>query len=73
MTKHPFPEPLDLTPYRNRWIALVRGRVVGVGLTAEQAQQAAKRVRPKEKVGVVFVDGDGEVRELEERNSKKAV
>jgi hypothetical protein len=56
--------PIDLTPYYNRWIALVRGRVVGVGLTAEQAQQAAKRVRPKEKVQVVFVDETGRVREL---------
>lgn len=54
---------LDLSPYLNRWIALVRGRVVGVGLTAEQAERAAKRVRPKEKARVVFVDGEGKVQE----------
>lgn len=54
---------LDLTPYLNRWIALVRGRVVGVGLTVEQAERAAKRVRPKDKARVVFVDGAGQVRE----------
>lgn len=56
---------LDLSPYLNRWIALVRGRVVGVGLTAEQAERAAKRVRPKEKARVVFVDGAGRVAEDE--------
>jgi hypothetical protein len=55
------PPPIDLSPYLNRWIALVRGRVVGVGLTAEQAQRAAKRVRPKDKAQVVFVDGEGNV------------
>jgi hypothetical protein len=65
MTEHSLPDQTDLTPYCNRWIALVRGRVVGMGLTAEQAQQAAKRMRPKEKVWVVFVDGDGRVREFE--------
>lgn len=52
---------LDLTPYLNRWIAIVRGRVVGVGLTAEQAERAAKRVRPKDKARVVLVDGGGQV------------
>lgn len=62
---------LDLTPYHNRWIALVRGRVVGVGLTAEQAQQAAKRVRPKEKAQVVFVDEDGDIGRTVERLSAK--
>lgn len=56
-------EQPDLSPYLNRWIAIVRGRVVGVGLTAEQAERAAKRVRPKEKARVVFVDGEGEVQE----------
>jgi hypothetical protein len=53
---------IDLSPYLNRWIAIVRGWVVGVGLTAEQAQRAAKRIRPKEKARVVFVDGEGRVR-----------
>ena len=58
------PLELDLSPYRNHWIALVRGRVVGVGETAEQAQHAARRVRPKEKARVVFVDGEGGVWEV---------
>lgn len=65
-TQEPSPQ-LDLSPYLNRWIALVRGRVVGVGLTAEQAERAAKRVRPKEKAAVVFVDGEGKVKEVEEK------
>ena len=56
---------INLTPYLNRWIAIVRGRVVGVGLTAEQAQRAAKRVRPKNKPRVVFVDAKGRVQEVE--------
>lgn len=60
--QEPSPQ-LDLSPYLNRWIAIVRGRVVGVGLTAEQAERAAKRLRPKEKASVVFVDGEGKVRE----------
>jgi Family of unknown function (DUF5678) len=64
----PDPVPsLDLSPYHNRWIALIRGRVVGVGLTAGQAERAAKRIRPKEKVTLVFVDGEGRVGEGMER------
>jgi hypothetical protein len=55
--------PVDLSPYLNRWIAIVRERVVGVGLTAEQARRAAKRIRPKDKSRVVFVDGEGKVQE----------
>ena len=58
---------VDLSPYRNRWIAVVRERVVGVGLTAEQARRAAKRVRPKDKARVMFVNGDSQVRKVEEQ------
>ena len=61
---------INLTPYLNRWIAIVCGRVVGVGLTAEQARRAAKRVRPKDKAQVVFVDAAGKAQELENRNEK---
>jgi hypothetical protein len=56
---------INLIPYLNRWIAIVRGRVIGVGLTSEQAQRAAKRVRPKDKAWVVFVDTKGRVQEVE--------
>jgi hypothetical protein len=45
----------DLAPYAGRWVALVRGRVVGVGWTDRQARQAAKRSRPKEEPRVIFV------------------
>ena len=56
---------VDLAPYAGRWVALVRGRVAGVGWTAEEARQAARRNRSKEESQVVFVpavevpDGDG--------------
>lgn len=69
MSEPDSPLPIDLSPYLHRWIALVRGRVVGVGLTAEQAERAAKRVRPKEKARVVFVDGSGKVAEDEGKAS----
>jgi len=46
---------LDLTPYAGRWVALVRGRVAGVGSTARAAWLAAKRCRPKEEPMVFFV------------------
>jgi hypothetical protein len=58
---------IDLTPYLNRWIAVVRGRVAGVGLTQEQAYRAAKSSRPKEKPQLWFVDEQGRLRE-EEKN-----
>ena len=45
----------DLAPYAGRWVALVRGRVAGVGWTAEEARRAAKRNRPKEEPHVIFV------------------
>jgi len=46
---------IDLAPYAGRWVALVRGRVAGVGWTADEARRAAKRSRPKEEARVVFV------------------
>jgi hypothetical protein len=50
----PGPE-LDLSPYEGRWVALVRGQVVGVGRTAEAARRAAKRTRPREEPTVIWV------------------
>lgn len=44
-----------LTPYAGRWVALVRGQVIGVGWTAKEARRAAKRSRPKEEPSVIFV------------------
>jgi hypothetical protein len=50
---------IDPTLYLNRWIAVVRGRVIGVGLTAEQAYRAAKQTRRKDKPQLFFVDTEG--------------
>ena len=49
------PPEIDLRPYAGRWVALVSGRVAGVGLTAEEARIAAKLSRPKEEPEVRFV------------------
>ncbi len=49
------PSPIDLVPYADRRVALVRGRVTGVGWTAEEARRAARHSRPKEELRVVFV------------------
>jgi len=49
------PAGFDLQPYAGRWVALVRGRVAGVGFTAEEARLAAKLSRPKEEPEVLFV------------------
>jgi hypothetical protein len=47
--------PLDLRPYAGRWVALVKGRVAGVGMTADDARSAAKLARPKEEPVLRFV------------------
>jgi hypothetical protein len=44
-----------LAPYAGRWVAVVRGHVVGVGWTEKEARRAAKRSRPKEEPQVMFV------------------
>ena len=49
------PPEIDLRPYAGRWVALVSGRIAGVGLTADEARIAAKLSRPKEEPQVVFV------------------
>lgn len=49
---------LDLSPYAGRWVALVRGRVVGVGHSAEEARYAAKTARPKDVPELRFVSSD---------------
>ena len=58
-------EGIDTTLYPNRWIAIVRGRVIGVGLTAQQAHRAAKQTRPKDKAQLFFVDAEGKVEKCE--------
>ena len=46
-------------PYKNRWIAVVRGRVAGVGKTADRAWRAAKLSCPKDRPNLLFVDETG--------------
>ncbi len=58
--------PADFSPYLNRWIAIVKGRVAGVGSTREQAYRAAKRIRPKDKPELLFVDSAGQPLTLEQ-------
>lgn len=50
--------PEDLSAFAGRWVALVRGQVAGVGLTAETALSAAQLSRPKEKPQVLFVSAN---------------
>lgn len=63
LKKQELDKKLDTTLYPNRWIAIVRGRVIGVGMTAQQAYRAAKRTRPKDKPALYFVDVEGEIQE----------
>ncbi|HNS02168.1 MAG TPA: hypothetical protein PKM78_07275 [Anaerolineae bacterium] len=45
------PAPLpDLSAYAGCWVALVGDEVAGVGATAEAAQMAARRSRPRERI-----------------------
>ncbi|RMF01156.1 MAG: CCA tRNA nucleotidyltransferase [Chloroflexi bacterium] len=47
--------------YLNRWIAVVHGRVIGVGTSRAQAERAARQIRPKDKIEVFFVDSAGQL------------
>ena len=62
MNINAYVQNIDLTLYLDRWIAVVRGRVVGVGLTPDQAHRAAKQTRPKDKALLLFVDATGAVK-----------
>lgn len=47
---------VDWRVYAGCWVALIRGRVAGVGHTAEAARLAARHSRPRERIdGVYFV------------------
>ncbi len=48
-------QELDLAPYVGRWVAIVRGCVIGVGKTEKEARLASKYQRPKEEPKVIFV------------------
>ena len=47
--------PLIPSAYAGRWVALVKGRVVAQGQTREAAFLAARAIRPKEPLDVVFM------------------
>ena len=64
------PTHLDLTPYAGRWVAIVRSRVAGVGLSAEEARRLAKRNRPKEEAAVIFVPSDSAERPASPREDE---
>lgn len=58
--------PADLAVYTGCWLALIDGRVAGVGLTPEAARQAARRSRPRERIGqVCYVPPAAEARQAE--------
>ncbi len=43
------------SPYAGRWVARVRGKVVAQGATPEEARYAARALRHKEKVEIVYM------------------
>jgi hypothetical protein len=49
------PKEIDLTPYAGHWVAIVRGQITGVGVSARAARLASKHQRPKEEPLIVFV------------------
>lgn len=50
------PEPPNLpSAYAGRWVALVKGQVVAQGQTREAAFLAARAIRPKEPLEVIFM------------------
>lgn len=49
---------IDLSLYAGRWVALVGGRIAGVGRTEDEARRAAQISRPKEKPQLCFVTVD---------------
>ncbi len=50
----------DLSAYAGYWVALVRGRVAGVGRTEEEAYRSAKSARRREEPEVVYVPPRGD-------------
>ncbi len=48
-------KPPTLSAYANYWVALLNGRVVGIGRTAKEALSAARSERPKEEPSLVWV------------------
>ena len=57
MPKRTPPDP-DLSSYAGHWVALVRGRIAGVGRSADEARRAAQASRPKERHELRFVTAE---------------
>ncbi len=51
---------MDLSIYAGRWVAFANGRVAGVGYTAVDAFHLARRNRPKERLTIEFIEGEGQ-------------
>lgn len=51
----PLPDPQSLAAYAGRWVAILRGRVVGQGGTPRQALQSAKTYRHKDQPEIHYV------------------
>jgi len=61
MSKPELPPNLNLAPFVGRWIAVVRGQIIGVGRTAEEARQLAMHNRPKETPSLTFVSAEQQI------------
>ena len=70
VAKKPKMLEIDLRPYAGRWVALIRGRVAGVGLTAEEARVAAKLARPKDEPIIRFVPVEQRMRKQTDGKQK---
>ena len=60
--RNAMPKKIDLLPYAGLWVAVVRGRITGVGKTEQEARLASKHQRPKEDPTVIFVSDEHEKR-----------
>ncbi len=68
MTTPDYADQIDTSLYLNRWIAVVRGRVIGVGESEAKARRAALNIRGKDKPHLLFVDEAGNIIEPVEHN-----
>jgi hypothetical protein len=48
----------ELAPYAGRWVAIVRGHVIGIGWTSKEALLAARRSRPGDDPELIFVPAE---------------
>ncbi|GAB4439919.1 MAG: CCA tRNA nucleotidyltransferase [Anaerolineae bacterium] len=65
-------QKIDTSLYLNRWVAIVRERVIGVGQTRAQAERAAKQIRPKDRPLLLYVDSGGNLTDAPPQASRPA-